>query len=236
MRKVRPQDVYEAFSDQIDASLSHYHRVVSSLKNTPKETLDTSNMARMVMHSMFVDYECFLSDLFIAYLNRDFSQYHSKLINSVRASAADKHSAWLSSRILFDLPTHMKLEDIADAIDPTGWNLTFKTSKVMMDKARDWLVDPYKSKVLSMNSEDEALVDTARAIRNRIAHQSEGAGRIMNYMLEKVEAAGANNVGLGRIDNKVTNIGSFLKTTINGKTRVELYGKRLKDVANNLTI
>lgn len=236
MRKVRPQDVCDALTAQIDGSLSHYQRVVSALSGTSNEKLDISNMARMLMHSIFVDFECFLSDLFIAYLNRDFSQYHAKFVNSVRASAADKHSPWLSSKISFNLPTHMKLDDIADAIDPTGWNLTFKTSKIMKDKARDWLVDPYKTRVLGMNAEDEILVDTARAIRNWIAHQSDGAGDIMNDMLAKIEQSGARNTSLGRVGNKVTNVGSFLKSSINGVTRVELYGARLKEVAQSLTI
>lgn len=235
MRKVRPQDVCAAYIDQVDDSLAHYHRVVTALNGTSREMADVSNMAKMLMHSIFVDFECFLSDLFIAYLNRDFSQYRTRFMNSVRASAADKHSALLSSKIQFDIPVHMKIDDIADAIDPTGWNLTFKTSKVMKDKARDYLVDPYKTKILDMDASDELLVDTARAIRNWIAHQSDGSKTIMNDMLIKLERSGGGNSGLGRDKRKVKDIGSFLKATVNGIPRVELYGERLQEVARSIT-
>lgn len=188
------------------------------------------------MHSIFVDFECFLSDLFIAYLNRDFSQYQSKFVNSVRASAADKHSPWLSSKISFNIPNHMKLDDIADAIDPTGFNLTFKTSKIMKDKAREWLAEPYKARILGMSPADELLVDTVRAIRNWIAHQSDGSGEIMNAMLVKLENSGGINTGLGRDGNKVTNVGSFLKSNIQGSPRVALYAGRLKQIAQSISV
>lgn len=237
MRKVRPQDVRDAFISQVDESLSHYERVIQALKGTPSVKLDTTLVSKSLLHTVFVDFECFVSDLFIAYLNRDFRQYQSTFENSVKQAAAQKHSPWLSDRISFNHPAHIRLDELADAIDPTGWNLTFKSCSVMKEKARLWLADPYKARVLALNSEDERLVDTARSLRNWIAHQSDGSRDIMNKFLEDIERGpGTPNHELGRGVREIVNIGSFLKSNIGGETRAQIYARRLKDVARSLTL
>jgi hypothetical protein len=189
------------------------------------------------MHTVFVDFECFLSDLFVAYMNRDFSQYQTTFESSVRQAAASKHSQWLSDRITFNRPAHMTLDQLAGAIDPTGWNLTFVTCTVMKDKARLWLAEPYRTKVVSLPDEDERLIDTSRAIRNWIAHQSLGSGIKMNSMLADIERGpGTPNHELGRGVREITSIGAFLKTRLGGERRVQAYARRLKEVALHLTV
>lgn len=237
MRKVRPQDVCTAFTGQVDGSLAHYTRVLSALNGTSNEKLDISVMSETLMHSVFVDFECFLSDLFVAYMNRDFTQYQATFEASVRSSAAAKHSAWLSNRVTFNRPAHMTVDQLAEAIDPTGFNLSFSTSVALKDKARLWLADPYKTKVLSLGGEDERLVDTARAIRNWIAHQSKGSGTKMNAALADIEKGpGTPNHELGRGVREITSVGAFLKTQLNGERRVQAYARRLKEVAISLTV
>ena len=237
MRKVRPQDVLSEFVAQVDASLDHYERVLLALKGTSNEKLDITSMSRTLMHTVFVDFECFLSSLFVAYMNRDFSQFQATFENSVRNSASSKHSPWLSQRITFNRPRHMTVDELAEAIDPTGRNLTFASSSAMKDRAKSWLADPYKSKIVRLGGEDERLIDTARAIRNWIAHQSTGSGEIMNDMLADIERGpGTDNHDLGRGVREITSIGAFLKTQLNGERRVQAYCRRLKEVAANLTV
>lgn len=237
MRKVRPQDVCSGFVSQVDDSLAHYERVLGALRGTSNEKLDITSMSRTLMHTVFVDFECFLSDLFVAYMNRDFSQYQATFESSVRASAATKHSQWLSHRVTFNRPAHMTVDQIAEAIDPTGFNLTFTTCAVMKEKAKSWLAAPYKAKVLAISGEDERLVDTARSIRNWIAHQSSGSSIKMNGVLADIERGpGTDNHELGRGVREITNIGAFLKTQLNGERRVQAYARRLKEVAANLTV
>lgn len=238
MRKVRPQDVLADFIAQVDSALSHYERILVALKGTQNEQLDITIMSRNLFYSVFVDFECFVSDLFVSYLNRDFSQYQATFEGVVKKAAkSSKVSPWLISRIAFDIPTHLKLEELADAIDPLGWNLTFKDSAQMKQKATDWLVDPYRTKIQALNDEDANLIDTARSIRNWIAHQSTGSGIIMNDMLKDIDqGAGTPNNELGRGVKDITNIGFFLKSQNNGERRVQAYSRRLKEAARNLTV
>ncbi|VXB17165.1 hypothetical protein [Pseudomonas sp. 8O] len=238
MRKVRPPDVLASFITQVDEYLSHYERIIAALKGTQNEKLDITLMSRNLFHSVFVDFECFVSDLFISYLNRDFSQYQDTFEGVVKKAAkSSKVSPWLISRITFDIPTHLKLEELADAIDPLGWNLTFKDTGQMKQKAMDWLADPYKTKIQALNDEDANLIDTARSIRNWIAHQSIGSGIIMNDMLKNIDQGpGTSNHELGRGIKEITNIGFFLKSQNNGERRVQAYARRLKETARNLTV
>lgn len=237
MRKVRPQDVLTGFVREVDLSLAHYERMLVALKGTHREKLDISIMSKNIFHSIFVDFECFVSDLFISYLNRDFKQYQINFEESVKKLArGGKHSPWLISRITFDRPRHMTLDELADAIDPSGWNLTFKNCDLMRDKAKNWLVDPYKAQVLSLNDENANLIDAARSIRNWIAHQSVGSGMIMNDLLKDIDQGpGTPNHELGRGIREVTNIGAFLKCQLNGERRVQAYARRLKEAARQIT-
>ena len=107
----------------------------------------------------------------------------------------------------------------------------------MKQKATDWLVDPYRTKIQALNDEDANLIDTARSIRNWIAHQSTGSGIIMNDMLKDIDqGAGTPNNELGRGVKDITNIGFFLKSQNNGERRVQAYSRRLKEAARNLTV
>ncbi|WP_337058251.1 hypothetical protein [Pseudomonas sp. USHLN015] len=237
MRKVKPQDVRDAFCEQVDSSLDHYQRVLTALRGTGSEKLDISLQSRTLIHSVFVDFECFISDLFISYLNRSFHTYQNAFETSVRSSAAQKHSLWMSGRITFNRPPHMSLTDLEQAIDPDGWNLTFKSCAVMKEKAAAWLDPQHANRIVHMQGEDERLVDTMRGVRNWIAHQSIGAGKRMNDLLANIEQGpGTPNHELGRGVRKVTNIGAFLKSKIGAERRVEVYCRRLKDVAANITL
>ncbi|HGN2133839.1 TPA: hypothetical protein ACKRYH_003852 [Pseudomonas aeruginosa] len=107
----------------------------------------------------------------------------------------------------------------------------------MKQKAKDWLVDPYRAKIQALNDEDANLIDTARSIRNWIAHQSTGSGIIMNDMLKDIDQGpGTANNELGRGVKDITNIGFFLKSQNNGERRVHAYSRRLKEAARNLTV
>lgn len=236
VRKVRPQDVRDEFINQVDLTLEHYQRVIIALSSTPNGKLDISILSTTVFHSIFVEFECFISDLFIAYLNSDFSQYQAFFENSVRQSVSEKHSGWLSTKVNFAIPKHLKVEEIAGAIDPSGRNLAFKDCDAMKSKAQNWLAPEHRRAICSISSDDAAIIDTARSIRNWIAHQSKESGSLMNKRLATVEVGHARNANLGRGVKNVTNIGAFLKSSQAGLPRVVSYAARLKDAARILTI
>jgi hypothetical protein len=84
-----------------------------------------------------------------------------------------------------------------------------------------------------MTDHDERLIDTTRALRDFVAHQSRGAKARMNEALRGV-AQGAHNQYLGRGANEVHNIGSFLKAVFDGRRRIAIYAERLKDISGRM--
>ncbi|MBA1189321.1 hypothetical protein G7Z99_09685 [Pseudomonas entomophila] len=238
MRKVNPQDVCTAFINQVDAALAHYERVILALQGSSNVKLDTSLMSKSLLHQVFVDFECFLSDLFIAYLNRDFTQFHTKFESEAKkAIKKDKHSQWLIDRVTFTRPSHLTLDELAEAIDPTGWNTTFKNCADMKDRARKWLVKAHADHINKLDVESERLIDTSRTIRNCIAHQSTGSKRIMNLALANIEQGpGTPNHELGRGVREVQDVGAYLKAQIEGGARAQVYARRLKEVAQLLIV
>lgn len=238
MRKVKPQDVCDAFTSQVDNALAHYERVITVLKGSSSVKLDTSLMSKSLLHQVFVDFECFLSDLFIAYLNRDFSQFQATFEdNAKKAVKGQKHSQWLIDRITFNRPAHVSLDELAEAVDPTGWNMTFKNCQVMKDRASKWLVKVHSDQINTLDAESERLIDTARAIRNWIAHQSAGSKKIMNDALANIEQGpGTPNHDLGRGVREISDVGAYLKAQIHGGARAQVYAQRLKQIAQLLVV
>lgn len=89
MRKMRPGDVVDDFQSQITELQSYYTRVASSLRGIPTAKADTSRLAEQTFVSAVVAFEGFLSDLMIAYLNRDPSKYQATKNAAITQSLSD---------------------------------------------------------------------------------------------------------------------------------------------------
>lgn len=62
------------------------------------EMKDLSLLSEMTFHSLYVEFECFVSDLVLAYINRDPSAYQSDLFDRVETSVRSKFDDWTASR------------------------------------------------------------------------------------------------------------------------------------------
>ena len=99
----------------------------------------------------------------------------------------------------------------------------------MIEAAKSWLAPKHYSGLVSLSPADHLLIDTARAIRNYIAHESGNAYSEMNHKLKDVDC-GVPNDGLGRGKNFIQDIGSFLKAYSGAERRVTRYLNRLDEI------
>ena len=210
MRKIDPADVRGGFSNEASELLAYFERIRPNLAGDPHEKADTSQLASMVFLDLYVGFERFLSDLFLAYLNRDFSLYQQDLDGRIQQSVESRFSPWAAERISFDPVDHVKVDELESIIDSDGWNLTFKNADAIVKKATDWLVPAYATRITSLTSADMRLIDTARAVRDFIAHQSKGAKRRMNEKLESISHGGGNK-GLSRGTQNINVVGETLR-------------------------
>lgn len=235
MRKINPQDVKNEFADFVTERLAYFDRVETALKGTPHEKRDISVLAETTLHSAYVAFECFISDLILAYINRDFSQYQSDLATRVSQSIQSKFGPWAGSRTPFNPVRHIKIDELEKMIDPDNYNLTFKNVAILKQRCNEWVAAPHKNGIINLNDSDSRLIDTVHSIRNFIAHQSQNAKSIMNQNLSNiVTGINCQNQNLNRGAHDIHDAGAFLKSVIAGNRRVKIYISRLNAIAQTL--
>jgi hypothetical protein len=230
MRKINPSDVCSDFETEIDALIVFFTSSTQRL-STDK---DKSVLAELVFHRGYVAVEAFLSAWFLGAINRDSTQYFTSRKAAITASVEDKYSTWDTTHLDYHPPAHVNVTDLEALLDPDGWNITFRSVAAMIQRANDWLVPQFRGKVRGISTDRAAILDAAKAIRNCIAHQSQGS---FDEMKQKLTAIPARGVGtaLRRPANAVANVGAYLKAEGHGdKSRVENYLDEFKGLANDL--
>jgi len=226
MRKVDPADVRQDFETNARDITEFFDRTCQALSGTPMKESDISRLATTSFLALFVTFERFLSDLFLAYLNRDCSVYQAHLVSRLNDSIESKFGPGVSSLVSLRTKAHVSVDELEDIVDPDGWNLTFQTVDSLKAAAGNWLPPAFANRVKSINAGEGRLIDTARVVRNFIAHQSAGSKQRMNDALSTVEVGGHNR-HLGRGQREVHGVGSYLKASHAGQRRIHRYGSGL---------
>ena len=235
MRKVDPAGVKTDFNAFVVEREAHFTRIEALLEGSAHEKKDLSVLSETMLHSVYVAFEVFLSDLMLAYINRDFSAYQESLKGRINTSVSTKFGVGAAARTTFAVSRHIKIQDLEQLIDPTGWNLTFKDVSELQSKFADWVVPAYGAGVGALSESDKLLIDTTRAIRNFIAHRSEGSKSVMNDKLLTVSSGdGCPNFSLSRGDHKINDVGAYLKANSVGQRRLLTFMERLKNIAASL--
>lgn len=234
MRKVKPADVKSSFLALVTEKKSYFLRHERSLKGTAREMKDLSLLSEMILHSLCVDFECFLSDLVLAYINRDPSAYQRDLFARVQVSVLSKFDDWTASRLTLKSEKNIKIDEIEQLINPRDFNVTFKDVNDLKAKANRWICPAYSAGIAGVSAADSRLIDTTHSVRDFIAHQSVHSKNNMNNMLRTID--GGNNCpnnGLGSAQN-IHNVGSFLKASVGNQRRALRYADRLLSIATTL--
>jgi hypothetical protein len=110
MRKVKPADVKGSFQALVTEKKAFFLRQETSLKGTVHEKKDLSLLSEMIFHSLYVEFECFISDLILAYINRDPSEYQRDLFARVKNSVLSKFDNWTASRLTLKTEKNIKID------------------------------------------------------------------------------------------------------------------------------
>jgi len=232
MRKVRPQDVKDDFASFVTERRAYFDRVEAALKGTQHEKRDMSTLSETTLQSTYVAFECFLSDLILAYVNRDFSQYQIDIEGRIKQSIESRFGQWASQATSFTSRSHIKVDDLETILTPESDNLTFKDVETLKQRCVAIVAAPHRNAIVNLSDSDSRLIDTVHAIRNFIAHRSPKAKATMNQRLASiVSGVGCPNENLSRGTYDIGNIGAFLKAEVAGSRRINLYLSRLSSIA-----
>lgn len=233
MRKADPRYIRNVFHVNIGLLELYFGRLSNLLIGSEDEDMDLSHLSSSVFLSGFVAFESFVSDLFLAYMNRDFSVYQGQLWGRIESSITERFGQWAISRLRFLTLKHVPINSIEDIVDPEGKVITFSTTEKMVECAKNWLSPKHCAGLFALTPSDTQLLDTARAIRNYIAHESSGAYRLMNDKLATVDS-GPPNDGLGRGKHYIQDVGVFLKAYAGSERRLTRYLGRLESISKGM--
>lgn len=227
MRKTDPDDVRADFAAGLADVVSYYDTAFAAVTGDKDRTL-------LVEHTFLaaaVLWEGYVSDLLIAYINRDTTRFRQHLKDAFEAGMTTKQKTIYTNYASLSVPVHLKKADIIELVDAGGNNITFGHYGELTEAANRWLVAASAGRITGRTAGQKASVNAWITIRNHIAHRSERSARAMNVALAKGELHGT---GLGRVGpNAVNHIGSFLKSTPVGMQmpRVRLYLDAMSAIA-----
>lgn len=227
MRKISPQSISEGFLLQI-AKLRHFHEAgLAAFTNQS----DHSSLTEQSLLSAAVTWEGFVSDIFVAYINRDASVFKAYL----QKQFEDHLKKNQMSRAVFgafgtlNFPAHLKRQDVLSLANCGGANITCPTFQALESKAKLWLHGAHAAKFTGFSASQKQVINALVALRNEIAHRSE---RSLLSMNEALDHAALKGTGLQRQGNKVLKVGVWLKAKPVGcqKTRFQIILSTLEEI------
>ena len=89
--------------------------------------------------------EGYISDLFVAYINRDNSVFSTYLVGKMAIETSDAHAKRAKNLATISIGQHLKAADIRSILDSRDYNITLSKVAEMKAGAGQWLADPYKT-------------------------------------------------------------------------------------------
>ena len=229
MRKIQPSFVKKDFDSGIEDLRAFYLAADEGISGDKNKSF----LAESTVLSGAVLWKGFLSDLFVAYINRDSSQFVVHLRNSFEGNLAGKQKRIYDKYVTLGLPSHVTKKDIGELTDASGSNITFRDYEEIVEGAKRWLAVKERGKIVGVSGPRKGLVNALVSIRNQLAHRSVGSRDRMNSALGH---GSLTPIKLKRGINKVSNVGAWLKSKPAGANdnRLNIFLVELQALANSL--
>ena len=208
MRKISPDGVRDDYRRQL-VDLTRFHN--TGLATFSSEA-DQSTLTEHTLLAVAVAWEGFVSDMFIAYVNRDATRFMAHL----KASFEEHLKTASTPKRVFDafgslaFPDHLNRSETQRLANSTGNNITFPNFDELEGRAKNWLIDAHAIKFSGLTPQQKAVVDSVVALRNHVAHRSQRSLDAINDVLER---GVLHPTGLRRGENRFHNVGAWLKST-----------------------
>lgn len=208
MRKISPNSVRDDFRQQL-ATLTTFHN--TGIAAFTSEA-DQSTLTEHSLLAAAVTWEGFVSDMFIAYINRDATRFKDHLRSSFEQhiNTASTPKKVFDSYGSIHFPNHLNKADVQALANSLGNNITFPNFGELEQKARTWLTQAHAQKFSGLTHQQKAVVNSIIALRNHIAHRSQRSLDAMNEILAR---GVLHPTGIQRLGNKFHNVGAWLKST-----------------------
>jgi hypothetical protein len=215
MNKRDPKAVYKVFEQQLSENADFYRLARQGLVLQKQEAAYSGYLAEQGFHTLYVQFETFVSDLFITLINRDPAPYQMALYRSIEDSTKSRFGQFHVSLIEAKPYKHLSIERIENLVDAKGQNLTFSSVERMIDLAKQWLSQSHAERFAALDADERAFIELSRLIRNAIAHRSTLAFRELREHLSKLPADGSICANFRR-ERSVAEMGAYLRSKVEG--------------------
>jgi hypothetical protein len=233
MNKKRPNEIRSYFGSEGDSLIAFFNAAAAGFSGTPHQDKNLTMLAELVFLNSYVAFEAFLSDLFLAYINKKSISYQHTQEAKIKKLIKEEFGDWYSNRISMSKAQHLTVEEVQSLIDPNGFNITFGSSTEIKRLAGGWIAQEFRNRIFTLTDNDFLFIDCAREMRNTIAHKSKRSLTAMNTLLRSIPN-GSTIDFIRRPANDVRTVGVFLKARSNGNLRVLHCIERLKDIASRM--
>ncbi len=158
--------------------------------------------------------EGFISDLFVAYINRTSDTFRKHLLKQITFSSSDDFAKRALQHVGNEMP-HLNVDQIRHILDPRGYNLTFDTTAEMKTHAGLWLSPADAVRFTGCSKQQCAFIDSVKAVRNFLAHRSQSADDKMQEALNAADLPTDQKRGA----KKVLDVGAHLRAISHGQSR-----------------
>jgi len=233
MNKKRPNEIRQQYGQEINSLKEFYGTAYTGFAGDPHEAKHNTMLAELVFLNAYVLFESFLSDLFLAYINKRAISYQNNQEAKIKKLVREEFGSWFSDKISMSKSQHLKAEEVESLIDPKGFNITFGSSSEIKRLAAAWIAQEYRKRIFLLSDEDFLFIDCCREMRNAIAHKSKRSFEAMNELLRDIPAGSTINF-LRRPAKDVRTVGAFLKAKAGGTHRLLRCVDRLGDIASRM--
>ena len=225
----KPSQVGDSFTQRISGLLKDYDDLVLAVRNKRRQASLETMLAEQTVMSLGVLWESFLHDLLIAYVERHPLNCRNDFAKKVNKLVIDKLPG-TTQWIRFNFPSSPTPNQLEHLIDPKGWNIAAKSAAELGKQANNWL-GATDARKFALNADDATFFDYLVALRNYLAHRSEGSRGILS---QKVKDLSQNPVN-SDLRAQLRQVGTYLKQQTAIGTRVNSIGQRLIDISNILS-
>jgi hypothetical protein len=229
VRKLTPKFVFEHFESDMNLIIAGVEELLAI------GSLSTNTAALVAESSLLTGatyWEWFVSELLIAYVNRDSTKFTARLATRINTSISEKHGSLAAHHTSTTLPMHLSEASVRQLIDRKERNLSFSSVADLRAWTTANLSTAAAGLFMQLTAADIAAIEAWTAVRNRLAHWSRSSLTLMNQSLQKQSL----HKMLRRGNKRVVNVSRFLLAVPAGgdQPRVRYYLDAMLATASRL--
>lgn len=222
------KDVVCRFQARLNEAIDHHAELLHAVHNHKRQASLESLLAEQFAFTTTVLWEVFLSDVLMAHVAEDPRTFLADLKIRLNESVKGKFGPAAARYVALTPPATIRPHKVSEWLDPKEWNISVPSAAKLAVRANQLLPAP-AAKRFTLSAEDSALFDFTIALRNYLAHRSEGSRNTLKAALRELSGANAP------LNAKAHTVSVYLKTRVsNGDMRTVLIARRLETLAGVL--